>query len=112
MRFALVSLILALSVTACTKVSQQEPAGGSAILSWDPVKMDTRGKPLTNLAGYKIRYGPSDKAMWYTIKVLNPNQTTYVVTDLFPGTWYFAVSAYTTSGTESAPSSVASKTIN
>jgi len=112
MRFAVVSLTLALILTACQKVSLQQPPGGSAILSWDPVKMDARGKPLTNLAGYKIHYGPSDKAMWYTIKVLKPDQTTYVVTDLFPGMWYFAVSAYTTSGTESAPSNVASKTIN
>jgi hypothetical protein len=112
MRLAVVSLTLALTLTACTRTSPQEPAGGSAMLRWDPVKMDTRGKPLTNLAGYEIRYGPSDKTLWYTVKVLNPKQTTYVVTDLFPGKWYFAVSAYTTSGTESAPSNVASKTIN
>jgi fibronectin type III domain protein len=112
MRFALVSLTLALSLAACTKQSLQEPTGGSAILSWDPVKKDTSGKALRNLAGYKIHYGPSAKAMWYTIKVQNPGQTTYVVTDLFPGTWYFTVSAYTTSGTESAPSNVASKTIH
>lgn len=112
MRFAVVILTLALSLTACTRQSPQEQAGGTAILRWDAVKMDTRGKPVTNLAGYKIHYGPSAKAMWYTIKVLNPKQTTYVVKDLFPGTWYFAVSAYTTSGTESAPSNVASKTIN
>jgi hypothetical protein len=50
--------------------------------------------------------------MWYTIKVPNPNQTTYVIKDLFPGTWYFAVSAYTTSGIESAPTKVASKKID
>jgi hypothetical protein len=42
----------------------------------------------------------------------NPNETTYTVNNLRPGTWYFAVSAYTTNGTESAPSNVASKTIN
>lgn len=112
MRFAVVSVILALSLTACVKKSPQELSGGTATLSWDPVKMDTRGKPLTNLAGYKIRYGPSDRAMWYIVKVRNPNQTTYVVKDLFPGTWYFAISAYTSSGTESAPSEVISKTIN
>jgi hypothetical protein len=112
MRFVVVSLILALGVTACVKQRPQEPSGGTATLRWDPVEMDTSGKPLTHLAGYTIRYGPSDKAMWYTIKVRNPRQTTYVVKDLFPGTWYFSVSAYTSSGIEGAPSPVASKTIN
>jgi len=112
MRFVVVSLILALGVTACVKQRPQEPSGGTATLRWDPVEKDTSGKPLTHLAGYTIRYGPSDKAMWYTIKVRNPRQTTYVVKDLFPGTWYFSVSAYTSSGIEGAPSPVASKTIN
>ena len=112
MRFVVVSLILALGVTACVKQMPQETSGGTATLRWDPVGMDTSGKPLTHLAGYTIRYGPSDKAMWYTIKVRNPRQTTYVVKDLFPGTWYFSVSAYTSSGIEGAPSPVASKTIN
>lgn len=111
MRSAVVSVTLALSFTACVKEGPPAP-GGSATLSWDPVKMDTSGKPLTNIAGYKIHYGPSDTAMWYTIKVPNPNQTSYVVKDLFPGKWYFTVSAYTASGIESAPSKVASKKIN
>ena len=111
MRFAVVSVTLALSLAACLKESPQA-SGGTATLSWDPVKMDTSGKPLRNIAGYKVHNGPSDTAMWYTIKVPNPNQTSYVVKDLFPGTWYFAVSAYTTSGTESAQSKVASKKID
>jgi len=36
---------------------------------------------------------------------------TYVVTDLTAGTWYFAITAYTNSGTESAQSNVGKKTI-
>jgi hypothetical protein len=71
MRFAVVSLTLALSLAACAKQNPQQPAGGTAKLSWDPVKMDARGKPLTNLAGYKIHYGLSDGAMWYTNKETN-----------------------------------------
>ena len=112
MRFVAVSLTLALGLVACVQESPQQPSGGTAKLSWDPVKMDTSGKPLKDLAGYKIHYGPSATAMWYTIKVPNPKQTTYVVKDLFPGTWYFAVSAYTASGTESASTPVVSKKID
>jgi hypothetical protein len=88
------------------------PPSGTATLNWDPVTKDTSGKILTDLAGYRIHYGTSAQAM-YTVEVLaNPNQTTYVVTGLLPGTWYFSVSAYTTSGVESAPSNIASKTIS
>jgi hypothetical protein len=85
---------------------------GTATLSWDPVTTDTSGKTLMNLAGYKIHYGTSAQAM-SSVEVLdNPNQTTYVLTDLVPGTWFFAVSAYTTSGEESGLSDIASKTIS
>jgi len=76
------------------------------------VTKDTSGKTLTDLAGYRIHYGTSAQAM-NSVEVLeNPNQTTYIVMGLAPGTWYFAVSAYTTSGAEGAPSNIASKTIS
>src|ERR1700747_3214833 len=104
MRCAVVSLTLALSVTACAK----QPLSGTATLSWNPVKTDSSGKTLTNVAGYKIYYGTSANAMHIVVVLKNPSQTTYVVKDLHPGTWYFAVSAYTTSGTEGSFSNVAS----
>lgn len=123
MRLAVVSLILVLGVTACggvspqqslsaTETSHPQSSTGSAVLNWDPVTMDTSGNALEDLAGYKIHYGTSVDAM-DTLEVLNdPSQTTYIVYGLSPGTWYFAASAYTTDGTESALSDVASKTIN
>jgi len=67
---------------------------------------------LQDLAGYKIHYGTSAQAMYTVETQTNPNETTYTVNNLSPGTWYFAVSAYTTDNTESASSNVASKTIN
>jgi hypothetical protein len=122
MRFAAVSLILALSVTACGNVSTQQSRSGperpqqfstgSATLSWDPVTKDTSGNTLQDLAGYEIHYGTSAETMYNVELLTNPNQTTYTVTNLSPGTWYFGVSAYTTAYTESALSNVASKTIN
>jgi Fibronectin type III domain len=123
MRLAVVSLILVLGVTACggaspqqslsgTESSHPQSSTGSAVLNWNPVTEDTSGNPLEGLAGYKIHYGTSVDAM-DTLEVLNdPSQTTYIVYGLSPGTWYFAASAYTTDGTESALSDVASKTIN
>lgn len=111
MRFGVVSVALVLSATACVKVGPDEHFSGTATLTWTPVRTDISGKALQGLAGYRIRYGTSAKAMYTVVIVKDPRQTTYVVKDLYPGKWYFAVSAYTTSGAESALSGVASKTI-
>lgn len=112
MRFAVISLTLLLTVTACGSVGTEQSLGGSAVLSWDPVTMDTSGNTLQDLAGYQIHYGTSAEAMNIVEMLTDPNQTTYTVKHLSPGTWYFAVNAYTTGGTYSGPSNVASKTIN
>jgi len=85
---------------------------GSATLSWQPPSSNTDGSPLTNLAGYVVRYGTSLSTLSTEVRVSNPGLTTYVVSELVPATWYFQVSAYNTSGVESAPSATASKTIS
>lgn len=85
---------------------------GSATLKWQPPTSNTDGSPLTNLAGYVIRYGTSPAGLATEVKIANPGLTTYMVSDLTPATWYFQVSAYNTSGVESAPSATASKTIS
>jgi hypothetical protein len=111
MHFRVASIAVVLSVTACVKGSPDEPFSGSATLTWTPVRTDVNGRALQDLAGYRIRYGTSANAMYTIVTVKDPRQTSYVVKDLYPGRWYFAVSAYTTSGAESALSGVASKTI-
>jgi hypothetical protein len=45
------------------------------------------------------------------ITVSNPSITAYVITNLSSGTWYFGVTAYTSSGVEGDMSNVGSKTI-
>ena len=111
MRIRVASLVVVLSVTACVKESPDGPLPGTATLTWTPVRTDASGKTLQGLAGYRIRYGTSAEAMYTVVILKDPRQTTYVVKDLYPGKWYFAVSAYTTSGTEGALSGVATKTI-
>jgi hypothetical protein len=87
------------------------PATGSATLSWTAPTQNTDGTPLTDLAGYHILYGPSASQLTTTITVSSASETSYVVTGLAPGTYYFAVVAYTSEGADSAPSNVGSKTI-
>jgi hypothetical protein len=84
---------------------------GSASLSWTPPTRNTDGSTLTDLAGYRIMYGTSASSLSKSITVADPRRTSYAVTNLASGTWYFALKAYTSSGAESAASSVASKRI-
>ncbi len=62
-----------------------------------------------DLAGYKVYYGAASRHYATVIDV--HKVTTYSVTGLGPGTWYFSVTAYNTSGAESSYSSEVSTTI-
>ena len=84
---------------------------GRATLSWTAPTENTDGSTLSNLAGYRIRYGTSASSLTNTIVINNVSVTTYVVEDLAPATWYFAVTAVNSSGSESTYSNVASKQI-
>ncbi len=85
---------------------------GSATLSWQPPTSNTDGSPLTNLAGYVVRYGTAPDALDIQVRIENPGLVTYVVSDLAPATWYFQVVAYNSVGVESSPSATGSKTIS
>jgi hypothetical protein len=84
---------------------------GAATLSWTPPTRNTDGSTLTNLAGYRISYGTSASSLSQQVTLSNPGLSSYVIDNLAAGTWYFTIKAYTSAGTESAPSTVASKSI-
>jgi len=84
---------------------------GSATLSWNTPTQNTDGSPLTNLAGYRIYYGTDATALAYSATIDSTTTTSYVVSGLGAGTWYFAIKAVSTTGTESDPSNLVSKTI-
>lgn len=83
----------------------------SATLSWTPPTQNTNDSPLTNLAGYRVVYGRDSSNLDQTIQIANPGLSTYTVTNLTSGTWYFAVKAYSSTGAESAISNMGMKTI-
>jgi hypothetical protein len=86
-------------------------SNGRATLSWTAPTENTDGSTLSNLSGYRIRYGTSANALTNTIVIQNASVTTYVVEDLAPATWYFAVTAVNSTGAESTYSNVANKAI-
>lgn len=92
-------------------IAVTQNASGSASLSWQAPTQNTDGTPLGDLAGFRIIYGMSAGALSQTVDVANAAANTYTVNSLSSGTWYFAIKAYTASGTESALSAVASKSI-
>jgi hypothetical protein len=100
----------AITVNAAV-ASNPPPATGSATVSWVAPTTNSDGSPLTNLAGYTIHYGNSATALNQTAQVANASAVSYVLANLASGTWYFAVTAYTSSGTQSGLSAIASKTI-
>ena len=70
----------------------------SATLEWLAPTTTTDGSPLSHLVGYRIYYGTDVTRLQKTIEVRNPGVLTYVVENLAPGTYYFAVTALTTLG--------------
>ena len=96
---------------AAFDLAVQAVATGSATLSWTPPTTNTDGSPLTNLAGYKIYWGTAPGSYPSSVTVNNAGISSYVVGNLVPNTYYFAVTAFNTAGTESVLSNSASKTI-
>ena len=88
-------------------------ASGTATLSWAPPTATTEGEPLpmSSLKGYHIFYGTSASALTKSVAVSGAATTSTEISGLASGTWFFAVAADATDGTEGARSAVASTTI-
>jgi hypothetical protein len=85
---------------------------GSATLSWTAPTQNTNGTALTDLTGYTIFYGTSSGALTQSVNVPGATSTSYVIGSLSSGTWYFAVAANASDGTQSAQSPIGSMTIS
>jgi hypothetical protein len=83
---------------------------GETILSWEATTTSSDGTPLTDVAGYMVHYGQTSQN--YTSIIDVGNQTSYTLTGLAEGQIdYFAVTAYDSSGNESAFSNEVSITL-
>lgn len=75
---------------SCINIAHAE----SVTVSWGPPVLNTDGTPLTNLTGYRFYVGSSPATLTERV-FLGPTITRYVVEDLGPGTWYFALKSMT-----------------
>ena len=99
------------NATAGTPVPTATASNDAVTVNWTPPTENVDGTPLTNLSGYDIHYGTASGDYTQKISVSNAGIATYVVDDLTPGTYYFAVSAVNSQGTESPVSSEVSATV-
>jgi len=90
----------------------QSAGGQTATLFWEAPTSNTNGSPLTDLAGYRIYYGSNPRELVQTVQISSTGLQTYVIDDLAPGTWYFAVMAIARNGAESTLSNIVVKTIS
>jgi len=93
-------------------VTAPQSSSGSATLSWINPTLNTNGTALTDLAGIHIYYGTSPSSLNNMVDVTGTGETSYTISNLPAGTWYFAATAYTSGGVESGLSQVNSKTIS
>lgn len=83
---------------------------GTATLSWMPPTQRVDGSPIGALAGYQVLWGQRSRDYDHVAE-LDAGVTRYVVENLGPGTWYFAIRAISTDGLASGLSAEASKRI-
>lgn len=87
------------------------PQSRAASVEWTIPTTQTDGATLADLAGYRIHYGKSVSSLDTTIEVRNPSVSSYVIEGLTPGTYYFAVTAFTSRNLESERSNAGRKEI-
>jgi hypothetical protein len=82
-----------------------------AFLTWVAPTQNTDNSPLTDLAGFKIYYGTNSGSYTETIDINSATLTGFLIENLANSTWYFAMTAYNSSGIESTYSTEVSKVI-
>ena len=98
--------------TTTTTIEPAPTVTGAATINWTPPTQNSDGSTLADLSGYNLYYGSSPTGLTQRLPVANPGATSVTVQNLAAGTYYFAMTAYNSSGMESALSSVGSKSIN
>jgi hypothetical protein len=87
-------------------------AMGQVTLSWQPPAQNDDGTALTDLAGYRIYYGRSERDLTRVVDVNNAGLTRYVIDSLSQAEWFFVMTSVNSQGVESARTQAISKTIS
>jgi len=93
-------------------ISVTQSSEASVSLSWAQPTQNANGTALTDLAGYYIYYGTSASQLTQSVRIADPRTTSYVISKLSPGTWYFSIVSFTTANEQSTNSVVVSASVN
>jgi hypothetical protein len=94
------------------KAKQAAPAPtGSATVTWTPPTLNMDGSTATDITGFRIYYGTSASDLAQSVDVTSSTVTSYTVTGLATGTYYFAVSAVNSAGVTSRRTNLVSTVI-
>ena len=91
-------------------IAVTQVSNGNIVLSWTPPTQNMDESALNNIANYRIYYGTDPNQLDKMI-VVDKGATSYVVENLSPAEWHFAVSAVTTEAFESDLSNMVAKTV-
>lgn len=101
------------NIASTNKGSQGSVSTASAQLTWGAPLKRVSGESIAmgELYGYRISYGRDPEALDEKVTINEASTTTYTISNLSQGKWYFAVQAIDTDGLESPLSEVVSKSI-
>jgi hypothetical protein len=85
------------------------PGVSVVALAWEAPTQNTDGSPLTDLAGFRVRWGNAANNLGAGVYIQNPAARSWTSGALTPGTWFFGVHAFNALGLESAISNIVSK---
>lgn len=83
---------------------------GNATLNWTRPTLNSDGTMLSAVSGYKIYYGASASSLSNSISV-SGDVTSYTISNLAKGTWYFAIASINSAGIEGSRSNNAASTL-
>jgi Putative Ig domain len=92
-------------------ITVTQSGSGSVTLSWMPPTENEDGSVLRDLAGYRIYVGHNVNALNRVIVLDNAGLTRYVIEDLSPARWHFAMTSVNARGEESQRSATVSKIV-
>jgi len=97
---------------AAFAITVVQSGSASITVAWQPPTTNVDGSTLTNLAGHRIYYGTNSATLDRQVQVSSAGQTSQVISNLAPGTYYVAVAAVNSSGIEGPRSAVVGRTVN
>lgn len=85
------------------------PGVSVVAIAWTAPTQNTDGSPLTDLAGFRVRWGNAPDNLGPGVYIQNPAARSWTSGTLTPGTWHFGVHAFNALGLESDISNIVSK---